>query len=49
MMKDVKIRTYGGFVDIKEALRKCNRDVDEAVKYLEKHCNNPLMGKIIMD
>ena len=49
MMKEVRSRTSMGFVDIKEALRKCNGDVDEAVKYLEKHCNKPLMGRIIKD
>lgn len=48
-IKEVRRRTSRGFVDVKEALRKCNGDVDEAVKYLEKHCNKPLMGKIIMD
>lgn len=48
-MKEVRSHTSREFVDIKEALRKCNGDVDEAVKYLEKHCNKPLMGKIIMD
>lgn len=48
-MKDVKIRTSSEFVDVKEALRKCNGDVDEAVKYLEKHCNKPLMGRIVKD
>ena len=48
-IKEVRRRTSRGFVDVKEALRKCNGDVDEAVKYLEKHCNKPLMGKIIKD
>ena len=49
MMKEVRRRTSRGFADIKEALRKCNGYVDEAVTYLEKHCNKPLMGKIIKD
>ena len=49
MMKEVRRRTSRGFADIKEALRKCNGDVDESVKYLEKHCNKPLMGRIIKD
>ena len=49
MMKEVRSRTSMGFVDIKEALRKCNGDVDEAVKYLVKHCNKPSMGRIIED
>lgn len=48
-IKEVRRRTSSGFVDVKEALRKCNGDVDEAVKYLEKHCNKPLMGRIIKD
>ena len=48
-IKEVRRRTSRGFVDVKEALRKCNGDVDEAVKYLEKHCNKPLMGRIIED
>lgn len=48
-IKEVRRRTSRGFVDVKEALRKCNGDVDEAVKYLEKHCNKPLMGRIIKD
>lgn len=48
-MKEVRSRTSREFVDVKEALRKCNGDVDEAVKYLEKHCNKPLMGRIIED
>ena len=48
-MKEVRRRTSRGFADIKEALRKCNGYVDEAVTYLEKHCNKPLMGKIIND
>lgn len=48
-MKEVRRRTSRGFMDAKEALRKCNGDVDEAVKYLEKQCNNLLMGRIIED
>ena len=38
-----------GFVDVKEALRKCNGDVDEAVTYLEEHCDKSLMDKISID
>ena len=48
-MKEVRSRISRKFVDVKEALIKCNRDVDEAVKYLEKHCNKPLMRRIIED
>ena len=48
-IKEVRRRTSRGFADVKEALRKCNGDVDEAVKYLEKHCNKPLMRRIIED
>ena len=48
-IKEVRRRTSRGFADVKEALRKCNGNVDEAVKYLEKHCNKPLMGRIIKD
>lgn len=48
-IKEVRRRTSRGFADVKEALRKCNGDVDEAVKYLEKHCNKPLMGRIVKD
>ena len=48
-MKEVRIRTSRGFHNINEALRKCNGDDDEAVKYLEKQCNKPLMVRIIMD
>lgn len=48
-MKEARKWTSSGFVDIKEALRKCNGDVDESVKYLEKHCNKPLMRRIIED
>ena len=48
-IKEVRRRTSRGFVDVKEALRKCNGNVDETVKYLEKHCNKPLMGRIIKD
>ena len=49
MIKEVRRWTSRGFVDIKEELRKCNGDVDEADTYLEKHCNKPLMGRIIED
>ena len=48
-MKEVRRLTSREFADIKEALRKCNGNVDEAVKYLEKHCNKPLMSKISID
>ena len=48
-IKEVRRRTSSEFVDVKEALRKCNGNVDEAVKYLEKHCNKTLMGRINKD
>lgn len=48
-MKEVRRRTARGFMDAKEALRKCNGDVDDAVAYLKKHRNNPFMGKISID
>lgn len=48
-MKEVRRRTSREFMDVKEALRKCNGDVNEAVKYLEKHRNKPFMGIIIKD
>lgn len=48
-IKEVRRRTSRGLWDSKEALIKCNGDVDEAVVYLEKHPNKPLMGRISID
>ena len=48
-IKEVRRRTSRGLWNAKEALIKCNGDVDEAVVYLEKHPNKPLMGRISID